>query len=59
MKLLLLWITVVFIGAIGIVTALDIIENGLSLLDVVAILILILFSTGIVGSLVQSLRDRD
>jgi len=59
MKLVLLWITVVFIGAIGIVTALDIIENGLSLLDVVAILILILFSTGIVGSLVQSLRDRD
>jgi hypothetical protein len=59
MKLALLWVTVVFIGGIGILTALDIIDNGVTWLDVLAILILILFSTGIIGSLVQSLRDRD
>lgn len=59
MKLALLWVTVVFIGGIGVLTALDIIHNGVTWLDVLAILILILFATGIVGSLVQSLRNRE
>ncbi len=53
MRLVLLAVVVVFIAMIGLLTALDMIHNGVSWLDVLAILILILFGTGILGALLH------
>lgn len=57
-RLALLWVAIVFIGGLGLLTAQDIANNGVTWLDVLAILILVLFSTGIVGALAQRPRDR-
>jgi hypothetical protein len=53
MRQIVLTISVLFILLIATLTVLDIIHNGINALDVVAILILGLFTTGIVGALRQ------
>jgi cytochrome c biogenesis protein CcdA len=56
MRLLLLVLVVAFTVLIGVLTALDMIHHGVNWLDVLAILIVIVFGTGIVGALVQPPR---
>jgi hypothetical protein len=53
MRQIVLAISLLFILLIATLTVLDIVQNGLNALDVVAILILGLFTTGIVGALRQ------
>ena len=53
---MLLVLVVVFTTFIGVLTALDMVHHGVNWLDVLAILIVILFGTGIVGALVQRPR---
>jgi hypothetical protein len=53
MRQIVLAISLLFILLIATLTVLDIVHNGLNALDVVAILILGLFTTGIVGALRQ------
>ena len=52
-------VALVFIGGLGLLTAQDIAHNGVTWLDVLAILILVLFATGIVGALLEKPRNRD
>jgi hypothetical protein len=47
----LLVVTVVFTASIGTLTVLDMVGHGVSWLDVLALLVVALFATGIVGSL--------
>ncbi len=51
MRAVVLGIALLFIAALALLTALDIGHYGLSALDVIAIAILVLFTTGIVGSM--------
>ncbi|HEY5189609.1 MAG TPA: hypothetical protein VII87_11280 [Solirubrobacteraceae bacterium] len=51
MRTALLIVALTFIAVLGLLTALDISRYGVTALDVLAILILVLFSTGIVGAL--------
>ncbi|MFL5865149.1 MAG: hypothetical protein ACJ780_31025 [Solirubrobacteraceae bacterium] len=53
MRLVLLVLVVAFTVFIGVLTALDMVRHGLNWLDVLAILIVIVFATGIVGALAQ------
>jgi hypothetical protein len=53
MRLLLLAVVVVFTAGIAVLTVLDMTRNGVTWLDVLAILVVILFATGIVGSLLH------
>ncbi|HXO09077.1 MAG TPA: hypothetical protein VN880_13645 [Solirubrobacteraceae bacterium] len=53
MRQIVLAISLLFILLIATLTVLDIVHNGVNALDVVAILILGLFTTGIVGALRQ------
>ncbi len=46
-------VALVFIVALAVLTVLDIVHYGLSAVDVLAIFILVLFTTGIVGALRQ------
>jgi hypothetical protein len=57
MRLVLLVIVVVFTALIGVLTVLDMVNNGVTWLDVLAILIVVLFATGIVGALLQRPRQ--
>ncbi|HWE13436.1 MAG TPA: hypothetical protein VG365_07995 [Solirubrobacteraceae bacterium] len=56
MRLLLLAVVVVFTAALGMLTVVDMVNNGVTWLDVLAILVVVLFGTGIVGSLLQRPR---
>jgi hypothetical protein len=56
MRLVLLVVALIFIAGMGLLTALDIAHTGVNWLDVLAILILILFTTGIVGALLEPPR---
>ena len=56
MRYVLLVVTLVFIAVMGLLTALDIAHTGLNWLDVLAILVLVLFATGIVGALLEPPR---
>jgi cytochrome c biogenesis protein CcdA len=56
MRFVLLALVVAFTVLIGVLTALDMIHHGVNWLDVLAILIVIVFGTGIVGALVQPPR---
>jgi hypothetical protein len=56
MRYVLLLVAVVFIAGLGLLTALDIAHTGLNWLDVLAIIILVLFATGIVGALLEPPR---
>jgi hypothetical protein len=51
MRIVLLVVTAVFTGLIGALTALDMIHHGVTWLDVLALLVTLLFATGILGSL--------
>ena len=53
---LLLILVVAFTVLIGVLTALDMIHHGVNWLDVLAILIVVLFGTGIVGALLHPPR---
>ncbi|MFZ0091340.1 MAG: hypothetical protein WAL63_17655 [Solirubrobacteraceae bacterium] len=57
MRLVLLAVVVVFTALIGFLTVLDMIHHGVSWLDVLAVLVVILFATGIVGALLQRPRE--
>jgi cytochrome c biogenesis protein CcdA len=56
MRIVLLVLVVAFTVLIGVLTALDMIHHGVNWLDVLAILIVVLFGTGIVGALVHPPR---
>jgi len=56
MRYVLLVVVVAFTAFIGVLTALDMIHHGVNWLNVLAILIVVLFGTGIVGALVQPPR---
>jgi hypothetical protein len=51
LRILLFVVTAVLTGLIGVFTVLDMIHNGVSWLDVLALLVTLLFATGILGSL--------
>jgi cytochrome c biogenesis protein CcdA len=56
MRFVLLVVVVVFTVLIGVLTVLDMIHHGVNWLDVLAILIVVLFGTGIVGALLHPPR---
>jgi hypothetical protein len=57
MRQILLVVALVFIALIATLTVLDVIHNGVNALDIVAILILVPFATGIVGALLRPPRE--
>ena len=57
MRYVLLVLVVAFTILIGVLTALDMINHGVTWIDVLAILIVILFGTGIVGALLHRPRQ--
>jgi len=57
MRFVVLILVVAFTVLIGVLTALDMIRHGVNWLDVLAILIVVLFGTGIVGSLLHPPRQ--
>jgi hypothetical protein len=59
LRVALLLVTIAVTGFIAVATVSDIIHNGVSWLDVVALLIVLLFATGICGALWQSIRRGD
>lgn len=56
LRALLLAITVAMAAFIGVATVLDMVDNHVTWLDVLALLIVVLFATGICGALWESLR---
>lgn len=50
---MLLLITLAFIGALAVLTAVDISHHGITAISVFAVIILVLFTIGIVGALRQ------
>ncbi|HWE09443.1 MAG TPA: hypothetical protein VG325_08810 [Solirubrobacteraceae bacterium] len=57
MRLLLLAVVVVFTAGLGMLTVVDMVNNGVTWLDILAILVVVLFATGIVGSLLHRPRE--
>jgi hypothetical protein len=57
MRLLLLAVVVVFTAGLGLLTVADMVNNGVTWLDILAILVVVLFGTGIVGSLLHRPRE--
>lgn len=55
-RVVLLVVTVALTAFIAVATVLDMVHHGVSWLDIVALLIVVLFATGIVGALWESLR---
>jgi hypothetical protein len=53
LRIVLFVITAVLTWLIGLLTVLDMIHNGVTWLDVLALLVTLLFATGILGSLWQ------
>jgi hypothetical protein len=51
MRIVLLIVALLFIAGLAVLTGLDIAHYGVTGIDVLAVLILILFGTGIVGAL--------
>jgi hypothetical protein len=51
LRIALLVVTAAFVGFVGVETVLDMIHNGVTWLDVLALLVTLLFATGILGSL--------
>jgi hypothetical protein len=51
LRIVLLVVTAVFTGLIGTLTVLDMVHNGVTWLDLLALLVTLLFATGILGSL--------
>lgn len=57
MRFLILIVALLFIFALGVLTVQDIQTYGATPLDVVAIIVLVLFTTGIVGALLHPPRQ--
>jgi hypothetical protein len=57
MRILVLTITLVFIGVLGALTISDFVNNGVTVVGILAVLILVLFAVGIVGALRQPPRE--
>jgi hypothetical protein len=57
LRLAILTIALVFIAGLGALTVIDMVRYGVSAVDVLAILVLVLFTTGIVGALRQPPRE--
>ncbi len=53
MRGLILIVALAFIAVLGALTVIDMVHYGISAVDVLAILVLVLFMTGIVGALRQ------
>jgi hypothetical protein len=53
MRILLLVIALVFTCAIAVATVLDIAHNGFNGIDAMALVIVLLFATGVIGALFQ------
>jgi hypothetical protein len=51
LRVAVLTIALLFIALLGVLTAIDISHHGLTLVSVLALLVLVLFITGIVGAL--------
>jgi hypothetical protein len=51
LRIVLFVVTGAFVGFIGVATVLDMIHHGVTWLDVLALLVTLLFATGILGSL--------
>jgi drug/metabolite transporter (DMT)-like permease len=58
MRVLLLLVTLALTAFIAVATVSDIVHHGVSWLDIVALLVVALFATGICGALWESLRPR-
>lgn len=56
LRILLLLVTVALTAFIGVATVLDMIHHGVSWLDILALLVVLLFATGICGALVELIR---
>ena len=54
---MLLLITLAFTGALGVLTAIDISHHGVTVVSVFALVILVLFTIGIVGALREPPRE--
>ncbi|HWD76897.1 MAG TPA: hypothetical protein VG371_17300 [Solirubrobacteraceae bacterium] len=57
MRLLVLAVVVLFTAGLGMLTVQDMVNNGVNWLDILAILVVVLFGTGIVGSLLHRPRE--
>ena len=57
MRILVLIVVVAFTTFIAVLTALDMVHHGVNWLNVLAAMIVVLFATGIVGSLIQRPRQ--
>ena len=57
MRLVVLTVALIFIAALGVLTALDISKYGVTALGILAILVLLLFMIGIVGALREPPRE--
>lgn len=57
MRIVLLTLTLVFIAGLGALTGYDLAHNGLTVLDVFAFAVLVLFAIGIVGALRHPPRE--
>jgi hypothetical protein len=57
MRFVILIIVLMFIAVLGVLTVRDIRMNGATPLDVLAIIVLVLFTTGIVGALLHPPRE--
>ena len=50
-------VALLFIGALGVLTVLDVVHYGLTAVDVVALGVLLLFLTGTVGALLERPKE--
>ena len=57
MRTAVLLIALAFIALLGVLTAIDISHHGITLISALAILVLVLFITGIVGALTHRPRE--
>jgi hypothetical protein len=53
MRIVVLVVTLVFIGLLGALTISDFVNNGVTVAGILGVLILVLFGVGIVGALTQ------
>lgn len=57
MRYVLLVLVVLLTALIGLLTLLDMVRHGVNWLDIAAILVVVLFATGIVGALLTPPRE--
>ncbi len=58
LRVALLLVTAAVTGLIAAATVADIVDHGVSWLDILALLVVVLFATGICGALWESIRRR-